>query len=314
MMDLLMVGCGLIALVGGGDALIRGAVALSLRLGVPTLIVGLTVVAFGTSAPELVVGVDAALTHADGIVFGNVVGSNIANVLLVLGAPALLAPIGPAQSACAKHWALMMAVSLVFVALCVTGPLDWIGGVILLSMLALALADNLREARAGRAQAPDEVADADPNAPWGRIVLSLAIGLIALPLGAHLLVEGAQGFAMRMGLSEAAVGLTLVAIGTSLPELFATLAAARRGDADVAIGGVIGSNLFNLASIMGVVGLLGPLHAPREFICLDFWVMLAVSALLWLVVGRRMRIGRRAGLGMLALYAAYVVVVLGPRM
>lgn len=314
LIDFFFVVAGLGLLMTGGDWLVRGAVALSLRLGAPPVIVGLTVVAFGTSAPELVVGAQAALDHADGIVFGNVVGSNIANVLLILGLPALIAPIAAGRHRCAKSWGFMMLASIVFVGLSFLWFIPWWGGALLLAILALSLWDNLREVRAARAAPPDEVADADPQAPWGRVALWLALGLVALPLGAHLLVEGAREIAEEMGVSEAAIGLTLVALGTSLPELAATVAAVRQRQASVAIGNVIGSNFFNIAAIMGIVGLIFPLRAPHEFLELDFWVMLALSAALLPLALGRIRVTRPLGAAMLAAYCAYIVIVLVPRM
>jgi cation:H+ antiporter len=318
-MDFALTLVGLALLVVAGDALVRGAVGLALKLEIPVLIISLTVVAFGTSAPELVVGVQAALDDADGIVMGNIVGSNIANVLLVLGVPALVSSINPAQCDTRREWLAMMAASVLFIALCLIGPLQWWGGAILLTGLALMLGAAYREARSAQADAaaaalPDEIAAADPTMPYWKLGLLLGVGVLGLPLGAHLLVEGARAIAEDFGLSEAAIGLTLVAVGTSLPELATTVAAAVRRHAEVAIGNVVGSNLFNLLGIMGLVGFFGPIEVPPEFLRMDLWVMLACGALLWFWVFPRRVLGRRTGIGLLALYALYGFVVLGPRM
>ena len=318
-MDIVLTVLGLAALVGAGDSLVRGAVALSLKLGVPALIVSLTVVAFGTSAPELLVGLEAAFAGADGIAFGNVVGSNIANVLLVLGAPALISRIEPGDCDSRADWRMMMAISVVFTAMCFSGFLDWRHGVVLVGLLIWMLAGAYRRARRERrgCEALDDLAeleDADPSmAPW-KIAVLIGVGLVGLPLGAHFLIDGARGVAMAAGVSEAAIGLTLVAVGTSLPELVTTVMAALRRQADVAIGNVIGSNMFNLLGIMGIVSILERLDAPPELLRLDLWVMLATSALLFPFIYRGAALGRGAGVAMLALYVGYAAAVLAPRM
>lgn len=317
-MDLLFTVIGLALLVGAGDALVRGAVALSLRLGVPALIVSLTVVAFGTSAPELLVGIQAALADADGIAFGNVVGSNVANVLLVLGVPAVISSIEPTAGEGRRDWLFMMGASVVFVALCFSGPLVWWHGMILLAGLSAMLWTAYVAARNGRdaalAAELQEIEEADPGMADWKVGLLLGAGLAGLPVGAHLLIEGARGIASAWGVSEAAIGLTLVAVGTSLPELVTSVMAAIRRHAEVAIGNVIGSNVFNLLGIMGVVSFLGPLDVPPAFLTLDLWLMLATSAMLWACVYPGWRLDRRMGTGLLGLYAVYLLIVLVPRM
>ncbi len=314
-MDLVIAIVGLAILLGAGDMLVRGAVALSLRVGIPALIVSLTVVAFGTSAPELLISVQAALDDAPGIAFGNVVGSNIANVLLVLGVPALISTIDARNCDSGRNFVMMMVASAVFVALCWWGPLWWPQGLILLALLAFVLFDAWRVAhahrKAGEAEdIPDEIAAADPSMPGWRLALYLIVGLIGLPLGAHLLIDGARGVALALGISEAAIGLTLVALGTSLPELATTVSAAMRRQSDVVIGNVIGSNIFNLLAIMGVASFFGPLEPPREFFALDFWVMLAAAALVLPFSCGMARIGRVVGAAMILGYVAYVSVAL----
>lgn len=316
-MDLLYTVLGLAALVGAGDALVRGAVSLSLRLGVPALVVSLTIVAFGTSAPELLVGIEAAMTGAVGIAFGNVVGSNIANVLLVMGVAATISGIVPMQGDGRRDFLFMMGGSVLFIALCFAGPLVWWHGLVLLAGLAVMLANafaNAQRARNGTVDLPEEIEDADPHmAPW-KIAALLGVGLVGLPIGANLLIDGARGLALTWGLSEASIGLTLVAVGTSLPELVTSVMAALKRHAEVAIGNVIGSNVFNLLGIMGIVSFFGPLPVPPEFLTVDLWVMLASSLLMWACVYPAWRISRAMGVGLLLLYALYTYAVIVPRM
>lgn len=320
-MDLVAAVLGLAILLGAGDALVRGAVALSLRLGIPALLVSLTVVAFGTSAPELLISVQAALDDAPGIAFGNVVGSNIANVLLVLGVPAVISAIDARDCDSRRNYAMMLGASAVFAALCFFGPLGWPQGLLLLALLTLVLWDAYRAARAHRRGAgcaaavedddlPEEIADADPNMPTWKLVAFLAVGLIGLPAGAHLLIEGARGIALAMGVSEAAIGLTLVALGTSLPELATTVMAAMRKQADVALGNVIGSNIFNILAIMGIASFFGPLEVPPGMLEIDLWVMLASALVIWPFICGKMVIGRLAGGAMIAVYVGYVAFAL----
>ena len=262
-------------------------------------------------------GIEAALANADGIAFGNVVGSNIANVLLVLGIPAIINPIDTRDCDGRRSWIGMMLASLLFIALCFMGPLVWWHGAILLAGLTWMLTDAYRHTRAAQAAGRAVELDlepVDPTMPGWRVAALIAIGCVGLPVGAHLLVEGARGVAMAYGLSEAAIGLTLVAVGTSLPELMTTVMAAIRRHADVAMGNIIGSNLFNLLGIMGAVSFLGPLDVPQEFLTLDLWVMLGCGALLWACLYPRWMVGRGMGVGLVALYVAYGFVVLGPRM
>jgi cation:H+ antiporter len=305
--DLLQAGAGLVVLVFAGDALVKGAVNLSLRLGIPALIVGLTIVAFGTSAPELVVSVQAVLQGAPALALGNVVGSNVANILLVLGVPALISALVVGRDL-GRDYAIMMGATFLFIALAFTGTFGTWQALVLLAALTLMLGELYVRARAGRTVV--EVDGAEPGVPGWRIALWLVAGVIGLPLGAHFLVDGAVSIATVLGVSEAVIGLTLVAVGTSLPELATTVAAALRREAGVAMGNVIGSNVFNLLGIIGVAGLVGPIPVPPEMLRLDIWVMLASSALLGLFILTRRPIGRLAGAVLLSLYAGYLIVLI----
>ncbi|MCC6002668.1 MAG: calcium/sodium antiporter [Pararhodobacter sp.] len=308
-LDLLMVAGGLLVLVLAGDMLVKGAVNLSLTLGIPSLIVGLTVVSFGTSAPELFVSVRAVLADAPALALGNVVGSNIANILLVLGLPALIAAVAVDRSLARDFW-IMMAASVLFVALAFTGTFQWWHGVVLLGGLAMMLTDCYVRARRER-NGTIELEGAEDNISGTRIALFLVIGLVGLPLGAHFLVAGAVNIATALGVSEAVIGLTLVAIGTSLPELATTAAAAWRRETGVALGNVLGSNVFNLLAIIGVASFFGAIPVPAEMLRIDLWVMLGTSALIGVFVLRGRAITASWGVVLLLLYVAYVLALFG---
>lgn len=310
----LLSGLGLLILLLAGDSLVKGAVNLSLRLGVPALIVSLTIVAFGTSAPELLISVQAVLEGAPGLALGNVVGSNTANILMVLGIPALLATMHTSECNTRKTYFFMILASLLFIGLAFRGVFDWVAGVILLGALALVLGDAFRDAalhrNAERENPEEEPEGADPNLPMWRILVFLFLGLIGLPLGADLLVDNATIIAKQYGVSDVVIGLTLVAIGTSLPELATTVMAALRRQADVALGNVIGSNMFNLLAIIGITSLVGPIPVDPEFLKFDFWVMLGASILLAPFVFGGMNITRRWGIALSLLYVTYLAIVL----
>ena len=313
-MDLFYLIFGLALLVGAGDALVRGAVAVSLRWGIPAIIVSATIVAFGTSAPELLISIEAALEGAPGIALGNVVGSNIANVLLVLGVPALIVPLAGCGTDAHRNLFFMIGATVVFVALALTGVLQWWAGVILFGLALAMVWDSMRigmaAARAGEDLSDElaELEDVDPNmAPW-KIGLLILAGIIGLPLGADFLIDGARGIATRIGISEAVIGLTLVAIGTSLPELATTVMAAFRRQTDVAIGNVIGSNIFNITAIIGAAAFFAPLQVPEEILNRDLWVMVGASAVLIPFVLLCRPMGRIWGLIFLALYIGYLYI------
>ena len=307
---------GLVILLLAGDLLVRGAVNLALRLGIPALIVSLTIVAFGTSAPELLISVDAVLAGVPGLAIGNVVGSNTANVLLVLGVPALVSRLHTAAFDTRKDYITMVGVTLIFIGLCFTAPLTWWHGLILLGLLALVLWDQGRAALAHRKVAKaareeeEEVEGADPSMAGWKIAIFLVLGMIGLPLGANLFVDSAVEIAEMFGVSDSVIGLTLVALGTSLPELATTVIAAMRRQADVALGNVIGSNLFNLLAIMGVTVMVAPVPVVWPFLAYDLWAMLGASLLLApFVFSKKLELTRRWGFGLSVLYILYLIMV-----
>lgn len=319
-MDVVYVVLGFIILLLAGDVLVKGAVNLALRLGIPALIVSLTVVSFGTSAPELFISVGAVLDDVPGIALGNVVGSNVANVLMVLGVPAIIAGIQCANTDTQRSFYVMLGVTVVFIVGCFFGPLRWYHGLVFLSILAWILWDQAcaaRDHRNGNAAAEepgdaaeDDLEGADPEIPGWRIGLFLALGLVGLPFGADLLVDSSVNIAMRYGLSEEVIGLTLVAVGTSLPELATTVMAAVRRHTEVALGNVIGSNIFNLLAIIGTATLFGAIPVAEAFLRVDLWVMLAASLCLIPFVVFRCNISRIGGVALTALYVAYVAFLL----
>ena len=310
-------GLGLLILLLAGDALVKGAVNLSLRVGIPALIVSLTIVAFGTSAPELLISVNAVLVDKAPLALGNVVGSNTANILLVLGVPAVISGLHAASYDYRKSFVMMIAATVLFIGLAFRGVFDIWAGAALLAGLGYMLWDSFHAARCHRrdvaAQMPDpeeEVEGADSDMPWWQITVFLVLGLVGLPLGADLLVDNSAIIARGYGISDAVIGLTLVALGTSLPELATTVMAALRKQAEVAIGNVLGSNMFNLLAIIGVTTLVGPIPVDAEFLRFDLWVMLAASLLLIPFVFLKRDMGRIWGVGLAALYVAYVAIVL----
>lgn len=318
-MDWLLAALGLVILLLAGDSLVRGAVNLALRMGIPALIVSLTIVAFGTSAPELLIAIKAVFEGAPDIAMGNVVGSNTANILMVLGFPALLAAMHTSECDTRKNYLYMIASSVLFIALAFRGVFDALAGLVLLAALAAVLADSVlhasrhrRETRAAAAledEVLEELEGADPELPLWKIVVFLVLGLVGLPLGADILVNSAVNIAREFGVTETVIGLTLVALGTSLPELATTVMAALRRQADVALGNVIGSNMFNLLAIIGLTSLLGDIPVDDQFLRFDLWVMLASSLLLVPFVFFKQDITRIWGIVLVALYVSYISVV-----
>ncbi|AML51196.1 MULTISPECIES: calcium/sodium antiporter [Falsihalocynthiibacter] len=316
MLDWFLVGLGLTILLLSGDLLVRGAVNLSLRLGIPPLLVSLTIVAFGTSAPELLITIEAVGNGFPGMALGNIIGSNIANVLLVLGIPALITTMHTAECNTRKSYIFMLGATGLFIVMCFFGPLSWPHGLIMLGVLVLILIDAGRDAMRHRSDSHacaldlEEVEGADPKITGKSIAFFLVIGLIGLPLGADLFIDGAVNIAEQFGVSDTVIGLTLVAIGTSLPELATTVMAALRRQADVALGNVIGSNMFNILAIMGVGSLIGTIPVPHEILTFDLWVMLAASLVLFPFVLLGWNLSRIWGIVLSSAYLVYMGVVL----
>ncbi|WP_420408969.1 calcium/sodium antiporter [Hoeflea sp.] len=312
MLSILTLIAGLVVLVLAGDYLVRGAVALAEKLSIDPLIIGLTIVAFGTSAPELFVSLQAAYDGVSGIAIGNVVGSNIANVLLVLGAPALLMAIHCREDGIGISLAVMIVMTLVLMAMMSAGNgLSRLDGLALLAIIALYLGWQINAARACGPVDIHDYHDDVANLPqenWKTWTFLIG-GMIGLPAGAWLTVDGASQIARMLGASETAIGLTIVAIGTSLPELVTSVMAAWRRSAAVAIGNVVGSNIFNMGLILGGTAVILPLDVDDRIINIDMWVMLAVSLLVVALAHWNIPVKKLGGAAMLAAFAAYILSV-----
>jgi cation:H+ antiporter len=278
---------GLVLLVGGAEVLVRGAGKLAAQFGIPPLIIGLTVVAFGTSAPETAVSVQAAINGSGDLAIGNVVGSNIANILLILGLTALIAPLIVSRQLIRLDVPIMIGASLLTFALAWDGQLDRIDGAILFGCI---LAYTAFLITTGRREQAAAALDDEFNREFGLQVapkpyawaINLALivaGLVLLVSGSNLLVEGAVSLARALGLSELVIGLTVVAIGTSLPELATSVTAAFKGERDIAVGNIVGSNIFNLLCVLGLSALVSPdaIQVARNALQFDFPVMTAVA-------------------------------------
>ena len=304
---------GLVYLLMGGDLLVRGAVALARRANVSPMLVGVTIVALGTSAPELFVSLEAALTSHPGIAIGNVVGSNISNALLVTGSLAIICPILSEDGDTQADTIAMLATSILLIVLCLGGAISPVEGVVLLVGLVLFLGYKARHlGRIERREARLEFVPGLPGKGW-MIALFIVVGSVWLPLGAHLLIGAASMIAGQLGVSEAVIGLTVVAVGTSLPELATVFVAAARRHVDVALGNVIGSNVLNILAILGAAAVIPwkPLVVPGQFVWLDLPVMLAASILVAYFTLRRRPLGRSMGVLMLLAYGVYVAVLYG---
>ncbi len=306
----LQVAAGLVILLVCGELLVRGAVALAEQFNISKLIIGFTIVAFGTSAPELVVCIQAALDGASGIAVGNVVGSNIANILLVLGAPALIYPLTCDNQSALRDSFIVIGGTLLFTVLAWTGSIAvWQGALLVVTLAAVIYLAYRRARKEGGGNADEALEEYEENMPktlWISLLFIL-IGLVGLVVGSRLLVSGAVSIATAAGVSEEIIGLTLVALGTSLPELATSIIAAFRRHGDVAIGNVLGSNLFNITGIIGAAAIIKPITAPEQILHFDLFFLLGASVLLILIFYFKKPIGRVLGGALFLSYLAYVL-------
>ena len=310
-LSLLSLVAGFIYLLVGADLLVRGAVALARRARVPPIVVALTVVALGTSLPELVVSLQASLTGYPGIALGNVVGSNIANVFLVGGVAAMVFPLAYPGGSIRRDSLVMIVGTFVFFALCLMDGLNRVAGVGLLLGLMIVMIPTVREAaRAHYGSVGMAPMEAVLGLPQHRPVIFLYIGagLLGLPVGARLVVESAVEIAVAIGMTETVVGLTIIAFSTSLPELATTVVAAYRKETEVAMGTLVGSNIFNLLAIMGVASLVAPaaIPVPPLFPRLDLPVMVVAALAIAIFAWLKRPLGRKAGILLFAAYLAYL--------
>jgi cation:H+ antiporter len=304
---------GLGALVAGAEALVRGASKIAMSLGISPLVVGLTIVAMGTSSPEVAVSVGAALSGNTDIAVGNVVGSNVFNVLFILGVSALITPLVVHSQIIRQEVPIRIGASVVLAVMVIDGSLSRMEAVMLLVLLVGYMVFLVRQSRAETAEIRDEYAGAVQrngawDSHWAAQALLIAAGLGLLVLGSEWLVNAAVAFARALGVSDLIIGLTIIAAGTSMPEVATSIMAAVRGERDIAVGNVIGSNTFNILGCLGLSGVvsangLGMSSAVLNF---DLWVMLAVAFACLPAFMLRNEIGRRRGLMFLAFYVAYV--------
>lgn len=342
-MPIVLVIVGLVLLAVGGESLVRGAVSLARRSGLSVLLIGITVVAAATSMPELVVSVQAALSGNPGIAVGNVVGSNIANILLILGLTAIVAPLVATSRIVRVDIPIMVLFSLVVLVVTLDGTIGFLDGLLLFAGLVAYVVTTIvisRKRGTGRAAAASEdpvsdgaVGDSSggddaggdrtggdsademrsPGAGASHPVLVFSalvvVGVVLLVVGARLLVTAASDLASAWGMSDLVIGLTVVAIGTSLPELATSVVAAIRGERDLAIGNIVGSNMFNIGAVLGMTSLITPIQVAPGAVRFDLPIMLAVSLALLPIVFTGMAIKRWEGLLFTGLYAAYIVYV-----
>lgn len=300
---------GLVLMVMGAESLVRGASRLAGAVGVSPLVIGLTVVAFGTSAPELAVSVKSALADQASIAVGNVVGSNIFNVLFILGLSALIVPLVVSEQLIRLDVPLMIALSVLVFLMSLDGAFTRVEGLLMLSCLIAYVSFLIYYTRRKEKAAPKESTDASPPLHWIKSTAMVLVGLVLLVAGARWFVDSAVIFAQMLGVSEMVIGLTIVAAGTSMPEMVTSVVAAFKGERDIAVGNVIGSNIFNLMGVLGVASVLAPggIEISSSIIRFDIPVMLAVAFACLPIFFSGGGISRKEGALLLAYYVAYTL-------
>ncbi len=299
--DIIFIVLGVTLVLWGADRLTEGASSLARRMNVPEMIIGLTIVAAGTSAPELFVSLVSALKGTPDMAVGNVVGSNTMNAMLIVGCAAAVAPMVISRSTVRKDIPFAIGATLLLMALTYDGSLSWVDGIILLAGFAAFMVYTLRQAKAGSSEEETTAT----NMKTGKAVLYLIGGLAGLVVGSNVFVDHASNLAFALGISEAVVGLTVVAGGTSLPELATSVVAARKGQSAIAIGNVIGSNVFNILMILGLTGVICPLEI-EGITLVDQAVMLVSIVSVWLFSRTRYTVERWEGVLLVCGYAAYL--------
>lgn len=306
---------GLFLLVYGADRLVYGAAVISRSLGMPPLIIGMTIVSIGTSLPELFVSVTAALNGQSDMAVGNVLGSNITNILLILGVAAVIHPLAVRSEILRRELPLMLAVTVLCGLVLMNSQLSRLDGALLLVAAAGFITLMLKIARLAQREGNDsltreQMAELPQSGSATVATLWLVLAFIILPLASRMVVDNATVIAHYFGMSELAVGLTMIAVGTSLPELATSIAGALKGEGDMAIGNIIGSNIFNMAIVLGVPALLSPSRLDPAAFQRDYWVMLAaIIVLSALCIGRKHRIGHLAGALLLCGFIAYLALL-----
>lgn len=306
LLQVLLIALGFTMLVKGADWFVEGASGIASKFGIPQLVIGLTIVAMGTSAPEAAVSITAALKGSADITIGNIVGSNILNILIILGISAVITTIAVANSTVRYEIPYMIGITLLLLGLGFTGNVIGRGEGIVLSIAFLAYLGYLfRMAKKNKEEIPDEMKDE----PVWRLLFAAVAGLALIVWGSNVTVDAATTIARIMGASERFIGLTIVALGTSLPELFTSVSAARKGKADIAIGNIVGSNIFNILFVVGISSLITPVVFASNFV-IDTLVAIASAVLLLLCVFKKQHLGRTAGILMLVSYGVYFIYLL----
>ncbi|MEM6843679.1 MAG: calcium/sodium antiporter [Bacteroidota bacterium] len=307
---------GLVILIAGGEFLVRGAVSIALRLKISPLVVGLTVVAFGTSAPELFISVQSALGGSPDIAMGNVVGSNICNLALVLGVTAIITPVPVQKDTLRIDWPVAMGSSLLLYGLVQGNLISFWEGMLFIALLisytSFVIYKSRKETKSLEAQAKELDVPAQPTANVWRDILFLVIGIVGLTLGSNWFVFGAKELAIALGVSERVVGITVVALGTSLPELATAIVAATRKETDIAMGNLIGSNIFNILSILGFTSIIAQIQVNDVIIRSDMIWMLLVTFVVFPMMLTRRKISKVEGSILLAFYFYYIFSVIDP--
>jgi len=316
-MSFILVCGGLILLAGGAEIMIRGAASLGRRAGVSPMWIGIVLVGFGTSTPELLTSLQAAMNGSPGLAVGNIVGSNIANILLILGVAALISPMPVIPQGFLRDMGALLAATFILTGMTFASVIGALAGTLFLCAFAAYIVVLYRAER----EKPDAAGEVyisegiQMTPAAGSVVRDLALfvpGLVAVLIGAGLLVRGATNAALLLGVSETVVGLTVVAVGTSLPELTTSVVAALRKQTEISFGNVVGSNIFNALAILGVTGLVAPIDVPQEVLRLDIWVMAAAAILLTVFAATGWRLSRVEAAVFLACYVAYTAVLAVP--
>jgi cation:H+ antiporter len=304
---------GLIVLIVGGDYLVRGSSSIALRLHLSPLVVGLTIVAFGTSAPELLISVQSAVKGSPDLAMGNVVGSNICNLALVLGLTAVINPVKVQPNSIRFDWPMAMGASILLYLVVGEGLLGRIEGIVFIFVLLVYLTFIIIQSRKDvksqqRLMNADDIPDAPRKQIW-KDLLFIALGCLALYYGSEWFVNSAKDLAISLGVEERVVGLTIVAFGTSLPELVTAAVASYKGETDLALGNLMGSNIFNILSILGITAIITPINVHSEILNKDIiWMLIITLMTLPLMVVRR-EVGRADGIVLLIVYSVYVYTV-----
>jgi len=311
-MEFLLIVAGLLLLVFGGDYLVKGASGMALKMDIPPMLVGMTVVALGTSSPELVVSLKAALDGKPDISVGNVIGSNIANVALILGITAMIFPLAVPRRALKVDWLVMMVASIIFYLFALDGGFSRFEGGLFVFLLSTFIAISFYNARKNRVKdlSEKEVSSSDKNRKWWVLISFVLFGSVGLILGAQWFLSGAEAIARMLGVSDRIIAITLVAFGTSVPELAASVVAAFKKEEDISLGNIVGSNLFNLFAIIGITALVTPIRVAPGILSNDIFWMLGTSFAILPLALLGKKLGRFDGILLFLSYVFFVFLLL----